>query len=104
MPMIKYVGGRPLKYDNVAGTGLSWQAGESKSVSQSAANKLVCYPDVWELDEGEDGEKAKQAKVKAERAEGEKAEAEAKAKAEAEQKATAESDSRAGKTNTNPAK
>lgn len=47
--LIQYVGTKPAgKTDNVAGTGLRWDApGEIHEVADEAAAKLLKHPDVW---------------------------------------------------------
>jgi hypothetical protein len=50
MPDIKYVGLKPLKSDNVAGTGLTWTPGQvHKVASLDACQKLLKHSDVWAL-------------------------------------------------------
>lgn len=50
MPLIKYVGLKPKKQDNVAGTGIWWLGqGDVREVPDSATGKLLAHPDVWAL-------------------------------------------------------
>jgi hypothetical protein len=60
MPLIKYIGRKDAKADNVAGTGLIWTGhGDTQTVSKAASLILLQYPDVWE--EVEAGEVATKA-------------------------------------------
>ena len=53
MPKIKYIGKKPTKQDNVAGTGKTWNgAGDVQEVSDLAAERLLKHPDVFALDDG----------------------------------------------------
>lgn len=46
--LIRYVGSKQRKTDNVAGTGLVWNGnGDVQDVPDAAAAKLLQYPDVW---------------------------------------------------------
>lgn len=48
MRKVVYVGAKPLKTDNVAGTGLSWKRGEILEVEDDAkAEKLLSYAGIW---------------------------------------------------------
>jgi hypothetical protein len=48
--LIRYVGNKPAKKDNVAGTGLVWAGkGDVKPVPAAAAAALLRFPDVWRL-------------------------------------------------------
>ena len=50
MPLIKYVGLKAKKQDNVAGTGIWWLGhGDVRDVPDSATGKLLAHPDVWAL-------------------------------------------------------
>jgi len=50
MPLIKYVGRKAKKQDNVAGTGIWWLGhGDVREVPDSATGKLLAHPDVWAL-------------------------------------------------------
>lgn len=50
MPLIKYVGLKAKKQDNVAGTGIWWLGqGDVRQVPDSATGKLLAHPDVWAL-------------------------------------------------------
>ena len=45
---IAYIGHKPVKSDNVAGTGLVWQGyGDVRYVTVEAARKLLAFPGVW---------------------------------------------------------
>lgn len=44
---IKYVGVKPSKTDNVAGTRLTWLPGQVHEVDVVAAAKLLKHPDIW---------------------------------------------------------
>ncbi len=47
---VQYIGNKPLKTDNVAGTGLVWNGhGDVQDVPEAAAAKLLRHPDVWAL-------------------------------------------------------
>jgi hypothetical protein len=45
--MLKYIGKRPSVRDTVAGTGLVWQAGETKAVPEREARLLLAHTDTW---------------------------------------------------------
>lgn len=50
MPLIKYVGLKAKKQDNVAGTGIWWLGqGDVREVPDTATGKLLAHPDVWAL-------------------------------------------------------
>lgn len=51
MTKILYVGNKPMKADNVAGTGIVWNGpGDVQEVgSESAVKRLLLYPDVWKV-------------------------------------------------------
>jgi hypothetical protein len=51
---IRYVGLKPQKTDNVAGTGLVWLSDQVHEVPRSAAFLLLKHPDVWEADGAQD--------------------------------------------------
>jgi len=51
---IQYIGIRPLKADNVAGTGLTWHRHQIHPVAATLAQKLLRHPDVWQLVAPED--------------------------------------------------
>lgn len=51
MTKIRYVGSKPAKTDNVAGTGLTWGPDEVLEVPPGAAAKLLQHPDVWAIDD-----------------------------------------------------
>lgn len=47
---VEYIGKKPKKEDNVAGTGVVWHgAGDVQMVDRAAAAKLIYYTDVWRL-------------------------------------------------------
>jgi hypothetical protein len=46
---VKYVGKKPSKQDNVAGTGLIWSPGEIHVVPASLVPKFQAHPDVWAI-------------------------------------------------------
>lgn len=46
---VKYIGGKPRKEDNVAGTGAVWVPGQVINFTQDVASKLVQFNTVWEL-------------------------------------------------------
>lgn len=47
---VKYVGRKPVAFDNVAGSGKSWQGqGAVQEVTPKQAKKLTSYPDSWAL-------------------------------------------------------
>jgi pyruvate/2-oxoglutarate dehydrogenase complex dihydrolipoamide acyltransferase (E2) component len=50
MTVIRYIGLKPVKQDNVAATGIVWMgAGDAHEVADPiAASKLLSYPLVWE--------------------------------------------------------
>lgn len=54
---VKYVGLKPVKEDNVAGTGITWFGqGDVQEVPLTAWTKMAKHPDVWaraDLPEGE---------------------------------------------------
>lgn len=52
---IRYIGVKPRKEDNVAGTGLVWTPGEVHVVTSEVGSKLLRHPDVWEETEIEQG-------------------------------------------------
>ena len=53
MPKIKYIGKKPTKQDNVAGTGKTWNgAGDVQEVSDLAAERLLKHSDAFALDDG----------------------------------------------------
>lgn len=93
--LIRYVGAKSQKTDNVAGTGLTWLPGQSHQVRDLAAcKKLLAHADIWALDEtAEDpaAEAKKAAEVAADEAAKKKAADEAaEAKLIADAKAAAE--------------
>lgn len=46
---VKYIGAKPRKTDNVAGTGVVWAGyGDVQDVPDDAWPKLCKFPDVWE--------------------------------------------------------
>lgn len=48
--LVRYVGLKPSRNDNVAGTGLTWHGqGDVQAVPAAAWDKLKRHPDVWEL-------------------------------------------------------
>ena len=50
MKIIRYIGNKPVKTDNVAKTGKEWLGnGAVQSVSDEAAAKLLAYPEIFEL-------------------------------------------------------
>jgi len=51
---IQYIGIRPLKADNVAGTGLTWYRHQIHPVAATQAQRLLRHPDVWQLVAPED--------------------------------------------------
>ena len=52
MPLIRYVGKKASKFDNVAGSGTLWtHPGDDQTVTDSVAAKLLMHPDVWALAE-----------------------------------------------------
>lgn len=52
MPLIRYVGKKASKFDNVAGSGTLWACpGDDKEVTDAVAAKLLVHPDVWALTE-----------------------------------------------------
>ena len=52
MPLIRYIGAKERKEDNVAGTGIIWLGnGDEQNVTDPrAVAQLLRYPLVWELD------------------------------------------------------
>lgn len=46
---VQYVGAKPSKADNIAGTGLTWGPGQAHDVPIEAWEKLAKHPDVWAL-------------------------------------------------------
>jgi hypothetical protein len=51
---IKYIGFKPVKTDNVAGTGATWLGhGDVQEVPDSAAGKLLRFGDVWQRADGD---------------------------------------------------
>lgn len=44
---VKYIGKKIQKADNVAGTGLSWSAGEIHLLKPGAAGQLLKHADIW---------------------------------------------------------
>ena len=49
MPKVKYVGAKPVKTDNVAGTKTVWNGnGDIQEVSDATWLKLSRHPDIWE--------------------------------------------------------
>lgn len=52
---VKYIGLKPSKTDNVAGSGIVWSGqGDVQEVPDEAAQKLLRHPEVWCLDEPAD--------------------------------------------------
>lgn len=52
MPLIRYVGKKASKFDNVAGSGTLWdRPGDDQMVTYAVAAKLLVHPDVWALAE-----------------------------------------------------
>jgi hypothetical protein len=50
---IQYIGAKSKKTDNVAGTGLTWAAGQAHDVPNlDACAKLLRHSDVWALADG----------------------------------------------------
>ena len=50
---IQYIGAKSKKTDNVAGTGLTWAAGQEHEVANlDACAKLLRHSDVWALADG----------------------------------------------------
>ena len=50
--LIEYIGGKPVKVDNVAGTGVVWQGcGDVKPVPDAAVPALLKHPGVWRVAE-----------------------------------------------------
>ena len=50
MPLIEYIGSKPRKADNVAGTGVEWLgAGDAQEVPESAVAALLAHKTVWRL-------------------------------------------------------
>lgn len=50
MSLIEYIGKKPQKADNVAGTGLVWAPGQTHEVKDpKAIEKLLFHKDVWAL-------------------------------------------------------
>lgn len=50
MYMVRYVGRKPIKADNVAGTGVVWNGpGDEQAVPADAWPKLAKHEGVWEL-------------------------------------------------------
>lgn len=50
MALIRYIGCKPSKTDNVAMTGIFWPAqGDEKEVPDTAVPLLLKHPNVWEL-------------------------------------------------------
>lgn len=53
--LIQYVGRKPVKTDNVAGTGLTWAPLQSHEVSDLAkCKKLLAHPDIWTINDSAD--------------------------------------------------
>lgn len=65
MPKVKYVGVKPVKTDNVAGTKTVWDGnGDIQEVSDAAWVKLARHPDIWErVDDANDKPKPSLADV-----------------------------------------
>lgn len=54
MAKIRYVGSKPSKMDNIAGTGVVWNGnGDVKNIPDRVVPLLLAHPDVWALDDGE---------------------------------------------------
>lgn len=53
MPRIKYIA-PSAKTDSIAGVGLSWEPGQERNVSNEVAEKLLAFPDTWEMAEEDD--------------------------------------------------
>lgn len=52
MPLVRYIGRKDRKTDNVAHTDAVWLGnGDVQEVTADAWEKLKAYPDVWELAE-----------------------------------------------------
>lgn len=50
---IRYIGNKPIKEDNIAGTGLIWVGrGDVKSVPDALWPKFAAHPNVWERTDG----------------------------------------------------
>lgn len=52
--LVRYVGLKDREFDKKGGTGMWWNAGESKLVPMSAWLKMKNHPDVWALDTVDD--------------------------------------------------
>jgi hypothetical protein len=49
MYFIRYIGRKARKFDNVAGTGLSWLPGQIQAIhDDEKASRLLAYADIWE--------------------------------------------------------
>lgn len=47
MIAVKYIGSKPLKYDTVCHTPITWTPGSTRPVSPENAAKLLAYPTIW---------------------------------------------------------
>lgn len=62
--LVKYIGPKVLKHDNVADTGLTWTPGQVHVVSDpTAAAKLLHHTMIWEKVDEEAREEAEAAPV-----------------------------------------
>lgn len=62
MVKIQYIGHKPHKTDNVAGTAVAWEGhGDVQDVPDDAAPKLLRFPGVWQV--AEEAEASKPAPV-----------------------------------------
>jgi hypothetical protein len=59
MPQVKYIATTP-KTDSINGVGLPWEPGQTRNVSDEMAEKLLAFPDTWEMAE-EDGKSPQEA-------------------------------------------
>lgn len=47
--LVKYIGNRPIKHDNVCGTGLVWEQGQVIAVPIKQAERFAKYLGVWKI-------------------------------------------------------
>lgn len=57
MPQVKYIA-PTAKTDSIAGVGLHWEPGQVRNVSNEMAERLLVFPDTWEM--AEEDEKSSQ--------------------------------------------
>lgn len=62
MPHVKYIA-PTAKTDSIAGVGLRWEPGQTRNVSNEMAERLLVFPDTWEMAEEHDDKSAQDAPI-----------------------------------------